>query len=88
MRVESTCGVNEKKHSSHSQLSYNLKHCKVTYLNWKANTKGDTEKALYNLSSDNLYLLSVSFCRFHETFGLNKIVSMGDLLFLFIFDFL
>ena len=58
----------------------------MTYLNWKANRKDHRQEALYNLSSDTFYLLFVSFCRFHETFGLNKIVSMRDLLFLFIFD--
>ena len=47
------------------------KHCKVTYLNWKANRKEQLEEALHNLSSDNVYLLFVSFRRFHENFGLN-----------------
>ena len=57
----------------HSQISFNLevKHCKVPYLNWKANREDHTEEALDNLSSDNVYLLFVSFCRFHKTFGLN-----------------
>ena len=36
--------------SPHSQLSYKLegkkKHCKVTYVNWKGNTKEHTEEAL------------------------------------------
>ena len=45
-------------------------------------------EALYNLSSDNVSLLFVSFCRFHENFGLNQLVSMRDLVFLFIFDFI
>ena len=37
-----------KNTSSHSQLSYKLekKNCKVTYLNWKGNTKEHTEEAL------------------------------------------
>ena len=48
-----------------------MKHCKVTYLKWKANRKEQLEEALYKLSSDNVYLLFVSFCRFHEKFGLN-----------------
>ena len=59
------------KSSSQSQLSYRKKHCKVTYLNWKANRKEHTEEVLNNLSSDNVYVLLVSFCRFHENFGLN-----------------
>ena len=50
--------------------------------------KDHTEEALYNLSSANLYLLFVSFFRFHETFCLDKIVSMRDLLFLFILNFI
>ena len=36
-------------------------HCKVTYLNWKANRKDNTEEAVFNLSYDNVYLLFVSF---------------------------
>ena len=38
-----------KNNSSHSQLSDKLekkKHCKVTSLNWKGNTKEHTEEAL------------------------------------------
>ena len=37
-----------KNTSSRSQLSYKLdkKQCKETYLNWKGNTKEDTEDAL------------------------------------------
>ena len=72
--MESACGVELRENNSfHSELSYNLqnKHCKVTYLNWKANRKDHTEEALHNLSSDIVYLPFVSFCRFHETFGLN-----------------
>ena len=59
--------------SSHSELSYMLqkKHYKVTYLNWKGNTKEHMEEALWNLSSDNVYVLLVSFCRFHANIGLN-----------------
>ena len=59
---------------SDSELFYKLekkKHCNVTYLKWKGKTKEHTEEALQNLSSDNVYLLFVSFCRFHENFGLN-----------------
>ena len=64
-----------KNTSSHSQLSYKLKkkHFKVSYLNWKGNTKEHTEEALYNLSSANVYLLFVSFCHFHENFGLIRV---------------
>ena len=47
-----------------------------------------TDQALYNLSCDNVYLLFVSFCCFHITFGLNQIVSMRDLLLLFTFEFI
>ena len=43
----------------------------MTYLNCKANRKKHTEVALYNLSSDYVYLLFVLFRRFHEHFGLN-----------------
>ena len=52
-----------KNSSSYSQLSYKLekKHCEVTYHNWKGNTKKHTEEGLYNLSSDNVYLLFVLF---------------------------
>ena len=75
MRVEITCGVNEKQFVSELTLLYSRKrkkkHCKMTYLNWKGNRKEHTEEALYTFSSDNVYLLFVSFCRFHETFGPN-----------------
>ena len=64
-----------KNTSFDSEISYKLekknKPCKVTYVNWKRNTKEHTEEALYNLSCDNVYPLFVSFCRFHENFGLN-----------------
>ena len=62
-----------KNTSSHSQQSYKLKkkHGEVTYLNWKENTKENTEETLCNLSSDNVYLLLVSFRRFHEIFDLD-----------------
>ena len=65
-----------KNTTSHSQLFYKLekkKKIKVTYLNWKGNTKEHREEALLNLSSDNVYLLFVSFCRFHENFGLIRL---------------
>ena len=38
-----------KNTSSRNQLSYKLekkKHCKVSYLNWRGNTKEHTEEAL------------------------------------------
>ena len=50
--------------------------------------KEHTEEDLFSLSSDNVYLLFVSLCRFHETFGLNQIVSMRDPFFLLIFNFI
>ena len=51
------------------------------------NRKDCTEEDLFNLSSDTVYLLFVSFCRFHKTFGFNQIVSMRDLLFFLVFNF-
>ena len=72
-----------KNTSSDSHLFDKLekkKHCKVTYLNWKVNRKEHTVEALHNLSSNNVYLLFVSLCRFHETFNLNQGVSMPHLL--------
>ena len=35
----------------------------MTFLNCKGNRKEHTEEALYNLSSDNVYLFIASFCR-------------------------
>ena len=40
-------------------------------LKWKENRKEHTEEALFNLSSDNVYLLFVSFGRFNKTFAFN-----------------
>ena len=37
-------------------------HSKMTCLKWKANRKEHTEEALFNFSSDNVYLLFGSFC--------------------------
>ena len=51
-----------KNTSSHSQLSYNLERNivkRLTLTAWKANRKDQTEEALYNLSSDIIYLLFV-----------------------------
>ena len=62
-----------KDTSCRSQLSYKIekkKHCEVTYINSKRNTKEHTEEAPKDLSSDSVYLLFVSFCRFHDNFGL------------------
>ena len=56
----------------HSQLSISYKKKTLeSDFNWKRNKKEHTEEALYNLPSDNVYLLFVSFCLFHENFGLN-----------------
>ena len=61
-----------KNNSCHNQLSYNLERNFVKLLTLTGKqTKRSTEGGLYNLSSDNVYLLFVSFCRFHETFRLN-----------------
>ena len=61
-----------KNNTCHGQLSYNLERNILKWLPLTAKqTERKTEEALYNLSSDNVYLLFVSFCRFHETFGLN-----------------
>ena len=57
-------------------------------LKWKENRKEHREEDLFNLSSDNVYLLFVSYGRFHKTFGFNQIVSMRDLPFLFMFNFI
>ena len=38
---------------------------------WKENKKEHTEEDIFNLSSDNVYLLFVSFDRFHKTFAFN-----------------
>ena len=55
---------------------------------WKENRKKRMDEDHFNVSSDNVYLLFVSFGRFHKTFVFNKIVSMRDLLFFFIFNFI
>ena len=67
MRGEITCGVNEKQFVSELTLSESrTKQCKMTYVKWRANSKEHTEEYLFNLSPDNIYLLFVSFCRFHK----------------------
>ena len=40
-------------------------------LSGKQTEKEHTEEDHFNLSSDNVYLLFVSFCRFHENCDLN-----------------
>ena len=37
----------------------------------KKNRKEHTEEDIFNLSSDNVYLLFVSFGRFHKIFAFN-----------------
>ena len=43
----------------------------MTCPNSKENTEEYTQEDFFNLSSDNVYFLFLSFCRFHKTFGLN-----------------
>ena len=43
----------------------------MTCHKWKESRKEHTEEDLFNLSSDSVYFLFVSFCRFHKTFGPN-----------------
>ena len=61
-----------KNNSSHSQLFYNLERDFVKWLTLtgKQTEKEHTEEDHFNLSSDNVYLLYVSFRRFHENIGL------------------
>ena len=56
-----------------SYLSNNTKrkHCKMPCLKRKENREEHTGEDLFNLSSDNVYLLFVSFGRFHKTFAFN-----------------
>ena len=56
-----------RNNSCQSYLSNNIKikHSKMPCLKWKENRKEQTEEDLFNLSSDNVYLLFVSFARFH-----------------------
>ena len=71
MRVEITCGVNAKVLVSElTLLQSRKKNCKMTYVKWKANRKEHTEENPLNLSSDNVHLFFVSFCRFHQNFWL------------------
>ena len=62
-----------RNNSSHSQLFYNLERnvVKLLTLTGKQTEKEHTEEDDFNLSSDNVYLLLVLFCRFHENFGRN-----------------
>ena len=67
MRVQIACGVTEKQLVSElTLLQSRAKHCKMSYVKWRANSKEHIEKALFNLSYDNIYLFIVSFCRFHK----------------------
>ena len=51
MRVESTCGVNERQFVSQSTiLQSRKKQCKVTYLSRKAERKDHTEEFLCKIS--------------------------------------
>ena len=62
-----------KNNSSHSQLFYSLERnvAKLLTLTGKKTGKEHMEEDHFNLLSDNVYLLFVLFCRFHENFGLN-----------------
>ena len=65
--------LTKKTNSSHGQLFYNLERNVVKWLTLagKQTEKEHTEEDHFNLSSDNVYLLFVLFCRFHENFDLN-----------------
>ena len=56
-----------KNYSSYSQLFLNLERNVVKWLTLtgKQTEKEHTEEDHFNLSSDNIYLPFVSFCRFH-----------------------
>ena len=79
MRVEIACGVNKKTirlkvcFIIKNKLFYNLERNVVNWLTLykKQTEKEQTEEDHFNLSFDNVYLLFLSFCRFHENFGLN-----------------
>ena len=62
-----------RNNSCQSYLSNNIKrkHCKIPCVKWKENRKEHTEEDIFNLSSDNVYLLFVSFGRFHKIFAFN-----------------
>ena len=62
-----------KNNSSQGQLFYNLERnvVKRLTLSGKQTEKEHREEDHFNLSSDNVYLLFVSFCRFHVNFDLN-----------------
>ena len=79
-----------KKHSSHSHLSYNLKR---KTKKWPTLTGKQTEGNTWKKRARTYHLMMPIFSLFHfvssvKFFGLNQIVSMRDLLFLFIFDFI
>ena len=48
-----------RKNSCPSYLSNNIKrkHCKMPCVKWKENKKEHTEEDIFNLSSNNVYLL-------------------------------
>ena len=63
MRVDITCGVGEKQFvSKPASLQARKNHCKVTYLNWKANRKEHTEDL--KLSATYHLIMSI-FSLFH-----------------------
>ena len=73
MRVEIACGFSKKTIRLIVNFFYNLERNVVKWLTLtgKQTEKEHTEEDHFNLSSDNVYLLFVSFCRFHENFDLN-----------------
>ena len=62
-----------RNNSCQSYLSNNIKrkHCEMPCVKWKENRKEHKEEDMFNLSPDNVYLLFVSFGRFHKTFAFN-----------------
>ena len=67
LRVQITCGANKKQLVSElTLLQFRTKHFKMSYVKGRADRTENTEEVLFNLSSDNIYLLFVSFCRFHK----------------------
>ena len=83
-----------KKNSSHSHSSYKLERNIVKLITFtgkqtKKNTRKKHSRSYHLIIMMSIFsLLFSSFCRFHGTFGVNQIVSMPDLLFLFIFEFI
>ena len=83
-----------KKNSSHSHFSYKLERNIVKLITFtgkqtKKNTRKKHSRSYHLIFMMCIFsLLFASFCRFHATFGVNQIVSVPDLLFLFIFEFI